>query len=57
MEFNMLIRTIVATPQQLTFHAGGGIVADSDPEKEYEETLVKAQAMKHAIQTIDSSHV
>lgn len=57
MDFNMLIRTIVADRRQLSFHAGGGIVADSDPEKEYEETLIKAEAMKRAIQEIDVSHV
>jgi len=27
------------------FHAGGGIVADSDPESEYEETLAKAKGL------------
>ena len=40
--FNLTIRTAVATSQGLTYHAGGGIVADSVPEKEYEETLLKA---------------
>ena len=53
MDFNMLIRTIVRARGQLTFHTGGGIVADSDPEKEYEETLVKAQAMKRALETFN----
>ncbi len=52
MDFNMLIRTIIAERRQLTFSAGGGIVADSDPEKEYEETLVKAEGMRRAIQKI-----
>jgi para-aminobenzoate synthetase component 1 len=28
---------------------GGGIVADSDPEEEYEETLVKAKALIEAL--------
>jgi anthranilate/para-aminobenzoate synthase component I len=32
-----------------TFWVGGGIVWDSDPEKEYEETLVKAKAIKKAL--------
>ena len=27
----------------MTFHTGGGIVADSDPDAEYEETLHKAE--------------
>jgi para-aminobenzoate synthetase component 1 len=41
--FNIAIRTAVVTSSQATYHAGGGIVADSDPEQEYEETLLKAQ--------------
>ena len=34
---------------RLTFHAGGGIVADSEPDAEYDETLVKAQGILNAI--------
>ncbi|HUI07156.1 MAG TPA: anthranilate synthase component I family protein [Verrucomicrobiae bacterium] len=34
---------------RLTFHAGGGIVADSEPEAEYDETLAKARGILHAI--------
>ena len=45
MELNIAIRTMVHKARKVYFHAGGGIVADSDPEKEYEETLVKARAM------------
>jgi anthranilate/para-aminobenzoate synthase component I len=41
--FTLTIRTAVATPHRLTYHAGGGIVADSVPIREYEETLLKAQ--------------
>jgi para-aminobenzoate synthetase component I len=41
--FNLAIRTAVASPGQFTYHAGGGIVADSVPLREYEETLLKAQ--------------
>ena len=32
-----------------TFNVGGGIVIDSDPESEYEETLTKAEALLNAI--------
>jgi para-aminobenzoate synthetase component 1 len=39
--------------QQLTFQVGGGIVADSDPAAEYEESLTKALAM---IETLTGSH-
>ncbi len=49
MELNVAIRTMVYKDRKVYFHAGGGIVADSDPEKEYEETLVKASAMIQAL--------
>lgn len=49
MHLNILIRTILKKGDKLYFGAGGGIVADSDPEDEYEETLVKAKAMAKAI--------
>jgi anthranilate/para-aminobenzoate synthase component I len=40
-----LIRTIFIKNGEASFHVGAGIVADSDPDKEYEETLSKAAAM------------
>lgn len=43
--FNLAIRTAVLNQGGLSFHAGGGIVADSDPEREYDETLLKAEAL------------
>jgi len=43
MDFNIAIRTILIKDGYLEFWAGGGIVADSDPEKEYEECLLKAE--------------
>lgn len=49
MDFNILIRTILKKDNHLYFGVGGGIVADSKPEAEYEETLVKAKAMMEAI--------
>ncbi len=49
MELNIAIRTMVYKGRKVYFHAGGGIVADSDPEKEYEETLVKARAMMDSL--------
>ncbi|MBM3246782.1 MAG: aminodeoxychorismate synthase component I [Candidatus Omnitrophica bacterium] len=48
MDFNILIRTILKKENQLYFGVGGGIVADSRPEDEYTETLVKARAMVEA---------
>jgi anthranilate/para-aminobenzoate synthase component I len=50
MDFNILIRSILKIKNKLYFGAGGGIVADSRPEAEYQETLVKAQAMIEAIE-------
>ncbi|MFH1288340.1 MAG: anthranilate synthase component I family protein [bacterium] len=49
MDFNILIRTFVIEDGNLYFQVGGGIVADSVPEKEYEETLHKAEALMEAI--------
>jgi len=44
MDTNIAIRTLVVREGQLYFWAGGGIVADSDEEGEYQETLHKARA-------------
>jgi para-aminobenzoate synthetase component 1 len=44
-DFNLLIRTIVASPSGLTFAAGGGITAASDPTAEHAESLHKAEGM------------
>lgn len=41
-QFNIAIRTAVIETGRLHFHTGAGIVADSDPELEYQETLHKA---------------
>jgi para-aminobenzoate synthetase component 1 len=48
-DWNIAIRTVVAAGGVASFHAGGGIVADSTPEAEYEETLVKASGMMRAL--------
>jgi len=49
MDFNILIRTILRKKNELCFGVGGGIVTDSNPEGEYQETLVKARGMIKAI--------
>jgi para-aminobenzoate synthetase component I len=49
MDFNIPIRTIVLRNGSATFHAGAGIVWDSDPAAEYEETLAKARTMIEAL--------
>ena len=45
MDMNIPIRTIVLHAGEATFHAGAGIVWDSDPAAEYLETLDKARSM------------
>ena len=47
--FSIAIRTAVHQSGFLTFHAGGGIVADSEPNAEYDETLAKAQGIINAL--------
>ncbi|MCZ6650403.1 MAG: anthranilate synthase component I family protein [Acidobacteria bacterium] len=42
---SMVIRTILAGREVASLHVGGGIVADSDPEDEYRETLHKADSL------------
>lgn len=44
--FNIAIRTILVEGNRASFQVGGGIVADSDPEAEYQETLVKGRGMR-----------
>ncbi len=49
MDTCITIRTIVMRGQTAYLQAGAGIVADSDPEREYHETLHKAEALSTAI--------
>ena len=48
-DFNILIRTITAKDGYWQFSVGGGLVAQSIPELEYQETWTKAQGMLQAI--------
>ena len=45
MDLNIIIRSIILKNGRACFNVGAGIVADSCPEKEYLETLDKAEAM------------
>jgi para-aminobenzoate synthetase component 1 len=49
MDTSIVIRTCLALRGQVYFQAGGGIVADSDPELEYRETLDKARGLIEAL--------
>jgi anthranilate/para-aminobenzoate synthase component I len=49
-DLNIIIRSIIINNGYASFHVGAGIVADSVPEKEYQETLDKAAAMIKALE-------
>ena len=49
LDFNILIRTLLMTKRAGYLQVGAGIVADSDPAREYEETIHKAQAFLSAL--------
>jgi para-aminobenzoate synthetase component 1 len=49
MDTSIVIRTFIIKDRKAYFQVGGGIVADSDPEKEYDETLDKARAMMESL--------
>lgn len=47
-DFNVIIRSLIYddAASLLTYHVGGAITYDSDPEMEYEETILKAKAIR-----------
>jgi anthranilate synthase component 1 len=53
MDMNILIRTLSVLGHRVEFRAGGGIVADSDPQRELEETRAKARGMLAAFGVIE----
>lgn len=57
MDFAITIRTAVIKDNQVVVRAGAGIVADSDPEKEYEETVNKSKSIEKAVNLIGRSLV
>jgi para-aminobenzoate synthetase len=48
-DLNVAIRTMVVQGGEAIFNVGGGITIDSVPDKEYEESLLKAEALLKAI--------
>jgi para-aminobenzoate synthetase component I len=50
LRLSIAIRTMTVTQGRVYYHVGSGIVADSDPAREYEETLHKAAGMQSAIE-------
>ncbi len=53
-DFNVVIRTLVydAASEQISWHVGGAITADSDPLAEWHEALLKGQVLREALQRI-----
>ena len=54
--FNIAIRTVIVENGIASFHTGAGIVADSVPEKEYEETLHKAAGILMAAERMGGAN-
>ena len=52
--FNIAIRTMLVEGNRVSYQVGGGIVADSDPELEYVETLDKGRGMSQALEAFRS---
>ena len=52
MDLNIVIRTFVLTGGRAHVQVGAGIVADSDPAREYDETLHKARALLKALEML-----
>jgi anthranilate/para-aminobenzoate synthase component I len=52
MDLNIIIRTFVIKDSFAYVQAGAGIVADSDPEREYHETLKKAEALIKTLEVL-----
>lgn len=52
MDLNIVIRTFVIKDEIAYVQAGAGIVADSDPEREYYETLKKAEALIKTLERV-----
>lgn len=50
LDLNILIRTMVKQGNEVTFRAGAGIVADSEPRAELDETRAKAEGLLRALQ-------
>ncbi len=51
-QWNIAIRTAYSYSNKLHFHAGGAITADSNPNAEWQETLVKAEGLIQAISSM-----
>jgi anthranilate synthase component 1 len=53
MDMAIAIRTLIVKDGRIHLQAGAGIVADSDPATEYQETVNKARAVVKAIELVE----
>ena len=56
MDLNIIIRTFLVKEGRAYVQAGAGIVADSDPEREYYESLKKAEALINTLKRLKTSN-
>ena len=58
-DFNVVIRTMVydAKQQKLSFHVGGAVTLDSDPEGEYQESLLKGEAIQRVLGSLQQRFI
>jgi len=54
---NIAIRTIIINGRKAFAQTGGGIVADSDPRREWDETLTKAKALLNGIKAVNQNRL
>lgn len=54
-DFNILIRTLTVANGELELRAGAGIVADSDPARELDETRAKARGLLRAFDVLENA--
>jgi para-aminobenzoate synthetase component 1 len=47
--FNIAIRTVLVEGDRVSYQVGGGIVADSDPDAEFEETMHKGRGLRRVL--------
>jgi para-aminobenzoate synthetase component 1 len=48
--WNIPIRTILKSGSCWSYNVGGGIVIDSDPAEEFQETITKGKGMRQALE-------
>ncbi len=53
-QLSIIIRTAIAKGRRAYFHVGAGIVTDSQPEAEYDETIAKARGFLNTLRVNDS---